>query len=153
MGWKFLAWPTDHKIVTQAFGARPWYYSQFGLPGHEGVDIRAPMDSPIYAIQNGTVVYAGILKADGTESKWGWHVIIKHDCGYSTIYAHLANDGFLPLVGEEVLAGQRIGTSGNTGNSEIAHLHFTLKHKDGQVGWPYNIVDPTRFIEELLQGE
>jgi murein DD-endopeptidase MepM/ murein hydrolase activator NlpD len=152
MDWHLLAWPTDYRVVTQAFGARPRYYKQFGLPGHEGIDIRAPMGTPIYAVAPGTVYSVTNLRGDGRESEWGWHVRIQHDCGYKTISAHLANDEHLPDIEQTIIAGQRIGTSGNSGNSQIAHLHWTLKHEDGQAGWPYSIIDPTPFVERFLEG-
>ncbi|GAG22336.1 unnamed protein product, partial [marine sediment metagenome] len=44
-----LAWPTDEKRVTQVFGDRPEYYAQWGLPGHEGIDLAAPMNTQIRA--------------------------------------------------------------------------------------------------------
>jgi murein DD-endopeptidase MepM/ murein hydrolase activator NlpD len=70
------------------------------------------------------------------------------------VYAHLSKN--LVEVGQCVSAGDLIGLSGNTGNSSGAHLHLTLKHEDayehGEMyqGYPYNIIDPTPYLDRLL---
>ncbi len=58
-----LRWPTDYPKITQAFGVNPDIYRRFGLPGHEGLDIRAPMGANVYAAADGTVFQ---VLADGT---------------------------------------------------------------------------------------
>ena len=50
-----LHWPTDYVRITQAFGINPDIYAYWGLPGHEGIDIRAPRNSNIYACADGEV--------------------------------------------------------------------------------------------------
>ena len=50
-----LVWPTDFRVYTQKFGQRPEFYGKFGLPGHEGVDIRAPNGANVYACAEGVV--------------------------------------------------------------------------------------------------
>lgn len=134
------AWPTDYKVVTQTFGARPEYYSQFGLPGHEGADLRAPLDSPIYAIDAGTVYLV-----TGNEGNYGKQIRIQHADGYVSVYAH--NNETLVQEGQRVRAGQLIAKANSTGNSQGHHLHLTLK-RDGHnaPGYPSNIIDPTEHI-------
>ena len=50
-----LHWPTDYHVVTQRFGANPQIYAAYGLPGHEGIDLRAPNNTNIYACADGEV--------------------------------------------------------------------------------------------------
>lgn len=129
-------WPTEYKTITQAYGANPDYYRQFGLPGHEGLDIRAPEGSPIYAIDTGRVqtIYNNPLpKAKGGHN-YGIHIWIGHNSSFSSIYAHLS--AVLCKSGDVVEPGTKIGLAGNSGNSRGAHLHLTLKHRN-------KIVDPT----------
>jgi murein DD-endopeptidase MepM/ murein hydrolase activator NlpD len=140
LSFAFEAWPTNEKRVTQKFGANPGYYSQFGLPGHEGVDIAAALNSPIYAVAAGTVYLA-----TANVGNYGIQVRIDHGNGWKTVYAH--NASLLVKVGDKVAAGQQIAKADNTGNSSGSHLHLTLK-RDGQPtpGWPADIVDPTPFL-------
>lgn len=137
---RFEAWPTNEKRVTQRFGANPAYYAQFGLPGHEGVDIAAAHNTPVYAVAAGTVYLA-----TGNQGNYGVQVRIDHGNGWKTVYAH--NASLLVKAGDKVQAGQQIARADNTGNSSGSHLHLTLK-RDGQPtpGWPADIVDPTPFL-------
>ena len=143
---KFEAWPTEFRKLTQYFGVNPQNYSQFGLPGHEGLDIRAPKGSNIYAVAPGRVK---LVVRDPSEHNYGIHVRITHIDGYETIYAHL--EKALIKEGNRVQAGTVIGLADDTGNSFGSHLHLTLKRKGTTVGnWPGNIIDPTPFILPLL---
>lgn len=143
----FTHWPTDHKTITQAFGNNPGYYGQWGLPGHEGIDIRSRFD-PIYAVADGTVAEAG------RDNDYGNFVIIRHPEGYRTWYAHLSQINI--VKGQVVSGGQRLGNGGDTGNSEGAHLHlrldrpgYTYIDKAGNI-WPRDIHDPTPFLAPLM---
>ncbi len=86
---------------------------------HEGIDFAAPMGSPIKAVSSGRVVYSGW--ANG----YGYVVIIEHQKGLRTLYAH--NSKLLVRVGESVGRGEVISRSGNTGNSTGPHLHFEVQ--------------------------
>ena len=140
-----LLWPTNYPVITQRFGANPQIYHRWGLPGHEGLDLRALTNTPVYACADGTVydVHTG-----ARDHPYGIHVRIQHRDGYKTTYAHLAR----PLVGpgEVVEAGQPIGTADSTGNSSGAHLHLTLMldgaTERGETPYPKDIVDPTPFM-------
>ncbi|MEJ2488128.1 MAG: M23 family metallopeptidase, partial [Anaerolineales bacterium] len=141
----YLFWPTDYTTILQPFGDHPEIYMQYGLPGHEGVDIRAPHGSNIYACAEGEVY----LVEDGTHGhNYGRQVRIRHKEGYRTIYAHL--ERVLVRVGDRVKARQLIGRADSTGNSTGNHLHLTLK-KDhasdkGETDYPLDIIDPTPFL-------
>jgi hypothetical protein len=143
---KFEAWPTEFHTLTQYFGVNPQNYSQFGLPGHDGLDIRAPKGSKIFSVAPGRVK---LVVRDPGEHNYGIHVRITHADGYETIYAHL--EKALVKEGNRVQAGTVIGLADDTGNSFGSHLHLTLKRKGTTLrNWPGNIIDPTPFILPLL---
>ncbi len=139
-----LLWPTDYAVITQPFGAHPEIYAQWGLPGHEGVDIRAPMGTNIYAAADG-VVY---LADNDPAGAYGKQIRLRHRDGYKTIYAHLYE--LLVEEGDFVKAGQIIGRADNTGNSYGSHLHLALKKEGaterGETDYPRDIIDPTPFL-------
>ena len=145
-----LRWPAESRVVTQAFGARPEVYRQWGLPGHEGIDIGARLNAPIYACAAGTVYRVHV---DDGKHNYGNHVRVSHERAdgtvYKTVYAHLAQ--IHVAVGQIVRAGQVIGLAGSTGNSTGPHLHLTLKKQgataSGETAYPYDIIDPTGFLE------
>lgn len=143
---KFLVWPTEHRRITQHFGANPHYYARFGLPGHEGVDIMAPTGSRILCVADGVVAR---VQPTPRGHNYGIHVRVQHEGGYETIYAHLQEASVAP--GQTVRAGDVLGLADNTGNSFGSHLHLALKQAGAQVGnWPYNFIDPTPFLIPLL---
>ncbi len=141
----YLFWPTDYPTILQPFGANAELYVQYGLPGHEGIDIRAPHGTNIYACADGEVY----LVEDGhNQHNYGVQVRIRHAQGYRTIYAHL--DEVLVSVGDHVNARQLIGRADSTGNSTGNHLHLTLK-KDNATAesitdYPLDIIDPTPYL-------
>ncbi len=143
---KFEAWPTEFRTLTQYFGANPQNYSQFGLPGHDGLDIRAPKGSKVFSVAPGRVK---LVVRDPDGHNYGRHIRITHADGYETIYAHL--DKALVKEGNRVEAGTLIALADDTGNSFGSHLHLTLKRKGASLpGWPGNIIDPTPFLLPLL---
>ncbi len=143
---KFEAWPTEHRKITQYFGVNPDKYAQYGLPGHDGLDIEAPKGSKVFAVAPGRIKRVQPVP-DG--KGYGVHVRIAHTDGYETIYAHLEKT--LVRVGNRVQAGTLIGLADSTGNSTGSHLHLVLK-RQGETyrNWPFNITDPTPFILPLL---
>lgn len=140
-----LLWPTDYPIKTQGFGENPNLYRRWSLPGHEGIDFKAPTNTKVYACADGEVY----LIHDGSGNHpYGIHVRIVHQGGYRTIYGHL--NQALVHTGQVVKAGEVIGLADSTGNSAGSHLHLTLK-KDGATAagltpYPYDIIDPTPFL-------
>ena len=117
---EFLAkpslWPAKGSI-TSGFGPRS---SPFGRGGdfHNGVDIKVPMGSPVFAAGAGRVTEADY------ETGYGLRVVISHDFGLETVYAHLKKAEVQP--GQTVRRGQLIGLSGNSGRTTGAHLHYEV---------------------------
>jgi hypothetical protein len=143
---KFEAWPTEFRSINQYFAANPHNYNQFGLPGHEGIDIMAPTGSKIFSVAPGTVT---MVHNQPTGHNYGVHVRVDHIDGWQTIYAHLQETRV--SVGQKVNAGDLLGLADNTGNSFGSHLHLTLKKKgETYKGWPYNIFDPTPYLLPLM---
>lgn len=148
---KFEVWPTEFRQINQYFGQNPHNYAQFGLPGHEGLDLMAPTGSKIFAVAPGTV---RVVHTQASTHNYGIHVRIDHVDGWQTIYGHLQQATV--RVGQPVKAGEQLGLADNTGNSFGSHLHLTLKRQnasytDGSgMKWPFNIFDPTPFLLPLL---
>lgn len=116
---EYWIWPTKTPYtISSPFGYR------WGTL-HDGSDIIGPgYGSPIYAANNGVVTEAGYRWPDGE------HIVINHNNGYYTIYAHMSK--LYVNVGDVVEAGQVIGAMGQTGNSYGTHLHFGAFR-----GYPY----------------
>lgn len=115
--------------------------------GHKAVDIGRThiTGEPIIAHAAGKVIFCQTghknnKKATGNAS-YGNCVKIDHGNGYSTLYAHLATVSV--KLGQQVLAGQVIGTMGNTGRSFGMHLHFEVRRDNKHI-------DPTPYLEADL---
>ena len=90
---------------------------------HQGIDVAAPMNSPIRAVADGEVIDAG--PAQG----FGLWVRIRHDDGTVTTYGH--NNSNTVTVGERVTAGQQIAKIGSRGDSTGPHVHFEVDSPAG----------------------
>jgi hypothetical protein len=119
--------------ATSEFDQKRGTYSDGSDKLHKGVDYALVNGSPIYAAATGDVIKANY------NSTYGNYIIIKHDNGESTLYAHLKED-VSSLFGARVFQGNQIGQSGNTGyitkpdGSQVSvgyHLHFEAIGKDG----------------------
>lgn len=92
---------------------------------HKGIDFSAPEGTPIMAAGSGTV-----KRADAYGS-YGNAVVLQHDNGYETLYAHLQGFAEGIVAGAQVKQGETIGFLGNTGLSQARHLHYEV-YKDGK---------------------
>src|SRR5262245_38765422 len=110
-----FTWPADSHSLS---GNDYW-------SGHLGIDIAAGEGAPVYAADSGVVTMA----QGGYNYGYGNVIQIDHGNGYSTLYAHLSSIGV--GVCASVGAGQWIGASGSTGNSQGAHLHFEVRQNGG----------------------
>ena len=118
-------WPTvNHRLSG---------YDYSPSTNHFGIDIAGQLGNAIYASDNGVVVYAGW-------NDWGYGnvVVIDHDGGWQTLYAHLntINVG----CGQSVYQGDVIAGMGSTGRSSGPHLHFEMLHES------YGKVNPWNFL-------
>jgi murein DD-endopeptidase MepM/ murein hydrolase activator NlpD len=109
---KFL-WPVNGKVVS-AFGVKD------GGLHNDGINIAAPLGTPIKAAENGTVVYAG-----NELRGFGNLLLIRHADGWVTAYAHC--EAFLVKRGDQVKRGQVVARVGQTGNVTSPQLHFELR--------------------------
>ncbi len=107
--------------ISSDFGWRSDPFDQ-QIRFHHGVDLAASSGTPIRAFQAGQVVYSGEM------GKYGNTVIVEHQNGYRSLYAHALENHV--QVGDVVSEGQILGLVGNTGRSTGSHLHFELQ-KDG----------------------
>ena len=151
-----LQWPVKNSFITQQFGERPEFYRPLGLPGHEGIDFNAPEGTEIYAAADGVVSQVQLDgDSDPMRKPYGNQVRIQHDGGYMTTYAHLSH--VIARQGQTVGAGQLIGLSGHTGNSQGSHLHLTLKKQGatqaGQTNYPYDISNPSPYLAPPAEGQ
>ena len=96
-------------VFTSGFGPR---WGAF----HSGIDIAAPVYTPIYAVRSGVVEQAGAA------SGYGQWVTVRHDDGARSVYGHVETIDVAP--GQRVIAGDKIAGMGNRGFSTGPHLHF-----------------------------
>lgn len=125
-------WPIKNSFtLTDTFGGR----TVFGTYSyHYAIDLAAPGGTPIYAADGGVVTKATY------NSSYGYHMIIKHDNGQETLYAHMRSEPFVS-VGERVYQGQQIGEVGMTGYATGYHLHFEVRVNGEKV-------DPLDYLPE-----
>lgn len=91
-----------------------------GTNARYAVDLAMPMGTPVFAWKDGTVAYTR-----RQNTSYGNHIVINHNGGESTLYAHLSR--ILTSANSIVRAGQKIGEVGSTGNSSGPHLHFEIR--------------------------
>lgn len=102
---------------------------------HGGIDLAAPLGTPIYAAASGTVLYAG------PASGFGNWVVIDHNNGYYTIYGHMYGNQIFVSPGQQVSQGQHIAGVGSAGGSTGNHLH--VEWAKGSLS---NKINPRNFI-------
>ncbi|MCW6038221.1 M23 family metallopeptidase [Spirulina subsalsa FACHB-351] len=95
---------------------------------HSGLDLLAPLNTPVLAADQGVVVFAG------QQGNYGNVVIINHEGSLQTRYAHLG--AIFVSTGQTVNTGDTLGTVGNTGRPDIdePHLHFEVRSQS-PIGW------------------
>jgi len=138
--WQFHAqpslWPLDG-ILRSSFGGRSDPFSGEG-EFHTGIDISAPVGTPVHVTADGVVVSAG------WSSGYGKLVVVDHGNGFQTYYAHLSH--FLAVPGEEVSRGQVIAYSGATGKATGPHMHYEVR----LAGTPIN---PYKYLAHGQQSK
>ncbi|CAG9250961.1 Cell wall endopeptidase, family M23/M37 [Burkholderia cepacia] len=129
-----FAMPFNATRISSHFGAR--VHPVTGVRHvHSGVDLAAPAGRAVHASERGVVTFIG------TEPRgYGKYVVIRHDGGYASYYAHLS--AFEPTLrtGMRVARGQRVGAVGSTGTATGPHLHFEVRRHD-------RLVDPVALVQ------
>lgn len=125
-----LGWPLPDPIfITQYFGRTDFARSgAYNGSGHNGIDLRAPLGTPVFASEGGVVRASGDTDLACRRSSYGRWVLIDHQNRLATLYAHLSLAKVAP--GESVSRGELIGYSGSTGYATGPHLHFTVFARD-----------------------
>jgi murein DD-endopeptidase MepM/ murein hydrolase activator NlpD len=113
-----LAWPVRSPI-TSGYGLR-------GARFHAGLDLVAPLGTPVGAPGSGEVVWAG-----WRDGGWGNAVMVAHGGGVRSLVAHLSRIDV--RVGDHVGSGQQLGLSGTTGDSSGPHVHFEVRLRGAYV--------------------
>lgn len=160
-----LKHPTKKVQINQGFGAEKTApemlekYIAIGMKGHNGLDYNAPEGTPIMAMHDGTVTYAGLDGSNGnlivimTDKAFDYK---DSEAYFKTYYGHLQTGSFKVTAGQKVKCGDVIACAGNTGMSFGSHLHMGVKPvQKGENDWTwYNIdtsgyngaVDPTPYL-------
>jgi len=110
-------WPTKG-VISSGYG---WRWGRM----HKGIDIAAPIGTPVVAAANGEVIFSG-----WNSGGYGNLVKIRHEDGSVTFYAH--NNKLLVRTGQYVTQGQQISEMGSTGRSTGPHLHFEVRPSGNQ---------------------
>lgn len=116
----------------------PYGVSRSSRRSHKGIDIRAPLGSPIMAFRSGTVVCAQYHRS------YGYMVEIQQDDGILARYAHMSQ--ILVREGDRVGPGLMIGRVGSTGRSTGPHLHFELLHDNRQMNPMVYLPTPKQVV-------
>lgn len=111
--------------LTARFG----YSSSLWASTHTGLDFAAPTGTPVVSVAN------GVVRSAGYDGSYGYKVVVAHEDGTETWYAHLSTMTVSP--GENVVGGEQIGTVGSTGNSTGPHLHLEVRPGAGDPVDPY----------------
>jgi hypothetical protein len=128
--WRTPFLPPVEEYRPTNFGARRVINGDPRMP-HSAVDIRLPAGTPVRAIADGQVAFAG------EQFFGGRSVVIDHGGGVFSVYYHLKE--FPVAEGREISRGYRVGSVGATGRATGPHLHFGVRVPGGRV-------DPTRLL-------
>lgn len=132
VGMGILKWPLAKIFITQYFGSTPFATKNpqvYSGRGHNGVDFRASIGTPVMAALDGIVKGTGntdLVRGCYSYGKW---ILIEHENGISTLYGHLSYVSV--SAGQKVSTSDIIGYSGNTGYSTGPHLHFGVYASQG----------------------
>ncbi|NLI91800.1 MAG: peptidoglycan DD-metalloendopeptidase family protein [Peptococcaceae bacterium] len=116
--------------ISSDFGYRRNPFGRWTSEFHTGIDIACPVGTPVMAVADGIVTFAG------WDGYWGRKVQINHGFGVVTFYAH--NSKLVVNVGDQVKKGQVVAYSGNSGRSTGSHSHYSA-YVNGE------LVDPLIF--------
>ena len=125
-GNRILLNPIDRGVLTQEFGLTNFskYTDVYGSNGHNGIDLRALVGTPVRSAEGGIVKATGNTDYICPRGSYGRWILIEHPNKLATLYAHLSLVHVSPR--QEIARGDIIGYSGNTGYTTGPHLHFTV---------------------------
>lgn len=129
-------WPVVG-VLRSSFGGRSDPFSGEGA-FHKGIDVQAPVGTPVYATGD------GVIESAGWSGKYGKRVVIDHGNGIETYYAHLSKFDVMP--GQEVRRGEIIALSGSTGHATGPHVHYEVRLS----GTPVN---PYRYMSKAPSSQ
>lgn len=135
-----------YQPFSDNFGdTRTWNPGGPSVRRHEGVDIPAPIGTPVYAAEGGTVINKGWSEYGG------WRITVRVDPSTVFYYAHLSRYAGGTDIGATIKKGQIIGYVGNTGYGPVGtsgkfppHLHFGI-YKTGGTSW--QAIDPYPYLK------
>jgi len=136
-----LASPVPFVVPSDGFGFRIDPFTRQGSM-HEGLDLRGPVNTPIYATAAGVVSFAG------WHYDYGYLVEIDHGFGLATRYAHLGK--ILVKKGDPIALHQQIGLMGATGRVTAVHLHYEVR-VDGRARNPVQFLKADHYVPQAVQ--
>lgn len=117
-------WPASGKVTSNYYSPRPYGY-------HKAIDIAGPYGQTILS------AYAGTVSFVGWSGGYGKLVIVNHQSGYQTYYAH--NKSFATKKGKWVSQGTVIAYEGSTGHSTGPHCHFEIRRYGNKLYVPASL--------------
>ncbi|MGB0757401.1 MAG: peptidoglycan DD-metalloendopeptidase family protein [Patescibacteria group bacterium] len=137
----FLKAPVEFKYISSGFTTGLRYVEAFNVStGHRAIDYAAALGTPIRAVGNGSVTFAG------WDGPYGNKISIRHNGTYSTNYAHLSK--FAIRSGQKVKQGDIIGYVGSTGFSTGPHLHYEMVKNGVKVNPLTEVLPPGKPIKD-----
>lgn len=127
-------WPVEMAYISSDFG---WRKSNVGSSDHQGIDLAYDYGTPILAADGGKVIFSG------TEGGYGKLIMIEHDNGDVTYYAHCSK--LLVSEGDIVMQGDQVALMGSTGASTGSHLHFEIHPAGGKAVNPTSMLPTCEF--------
>lgn len=115
--------------ITQYFGITSFAKANRNGKPHQALDFRSPVGTALVASEDGIILGQGDTDKTCRNASYGKWVLIKHNNGLSTLYAHMSL--IKVTSGQTVTKGQIIGYSGNTGSSTGPHLHYSVIASQG----------------------
>lgn len=138
----FLKAPVAFKYISSGFTTGLRYVKEFNVStGHRAIDYAAPLGTPIRAVGDGTITFAG------WNGPYGYMVSVRHNGTYSTNYAHMSK--MAVGKGNKVKQGDVIGYVGSTGFSTGPHLHYEMVKNGVKINPLAEVLPPG----EALKGE
>jgi murein DD-endopeptidase MepM/ murein hydrolase activator NlpD len=139
----FLRYPVEFTRVSSDFSVRRLDPVTHRWQSHDGVDLAAPIGTPVHATAQGTVKFVG------RQTGYGKVIMLENPAPYSTVYAHLSRFAKGIRNGGKVTRGQVIGYVGETGWATGPHLHYEV-HVDDVAMDPLTVALPS---DDRLHGE